>query len=409
MQFPFSNTAAAAATHSLLYSDELLLLQGNGISANPALFFLVPGSWTVTSGEVAQRNRIPRTVPQLNKSVYQVQRWLRQWVEEGSNMFIHKNLYYHDDDGSGGSSSGGDGAGALHMPQSIQDAYTTCAAYFACTLKNRKMMLRIIEQRVATLLTEQQEYQYRHHQDTDNSQFLSMEDNFHANGIEETRNRSSSKKTTSVQDHLARVQALLIYQLIRLYDGDMRSRLMAESLIPVLTRWCAQMLDSALLSSQYVSSSMDAHQMGGNGKEKSPASTAKKLNSDWRAWILAESVRRTWLVAGHMQCIYRLLSYGINACPGGLMFTPRAGLWHAESAYEWWARCREKTKRRAGVSDSSGGSDGLLFCQSLESGSQLLKKTNPDEVDDFGRFVLLIIAGEEKTNRWLSAERSIDN
>ncbi|OKL62913.1 hypothetical protein UA08_01999 [Talaromyces atroroseus] len=387
----FSSAATATATmqqfppttHSLLYSAELLLLQGTRI--NP-LYFLVPDSWTVASSEMARRNRIGRTIPQLNKSVHQVQCWAREWIEQGSNMFIHKNLYYHDDSYNDDCYPHGGDAAGLHMPKCIQDAYTSCAAYFACTTKNRKMALGIIEQRVATLLAEQGEYQNN--------------DNDGDNGIFSTRDISddmnNNTKTKSVLDHLARVQALLVYQLIRLYDGDIRSRVMAESLIPVLTRWCMQMLDSALLSSQYVysmSTSMGPYLLSSSSNGK--ASVEKKLRSDWQAWILAESVRRTWLVAGHMQCIYSLLSYGINACPGGLMFTPRAGLWHAESAYEWWARCREKTK------DSRGG-DGLLFCQSLESGTQLLKKTSPEEVDDFGRFVLDIMAGEEKVNQWLS-------
>jgi hypothetical protein len=376
------------STHSLLYSDELLLLQGTGISP---LFFLVPGSWTVASSEVARHNRTARTIPQLNKSVHLVQGWVRQWVEDGSNMFIHKSLYYHDGDENdyghlhGGSSSGGDGSG-LHMPTCIQDAYMSCAAYYACTPKNRKMTLRIIEQRVAALLAEQGE-----HQDNDND-----DDNvFSIGGTHDMNNDNNNKKTNSVPDHLARVQALLVYQLIRLYDGDVRSRVMAESLIPVLTRWCTQMLDSALLSSQYVYSMSTSMALIGSNSRQTAASIEKKLNSDWQAWILAESVRRTWLVAGHMQCIYRLLSYGTNACPGGLMFTPRAGLWHAESAYEWWARCREKTK-------GGFGGDVLLFCPSLESDSKLMRQTSPEEVDDFGRFVLHIIAGEDKVNRWLS-------
>lgn len=71
------------------------------------------------------------------------------------------------------------------------------------------------------------------------------------------------------------------------------------------------------------------------------------------------------------------------------MFTTRAGLWQAESAYEWWAKFREKD---------------VLFCPSLETGKYLLKPgvTNPDDIDDFGRFVLRIIEGEERVDKWLA-------
>ena len=71
------------------------------------------------------------------------------------------------------------------------------------------------------------------------------------------------------------------------------------------------------------------------------------------------------------------------------MFTTRAGLWQAESAYEWWSKFREKD---------------VLFFPSLESGKHLLKPgvTSPDDIDDFGRFVLRIIEGEERVNKWLA-------
>lgn len=289
---------------------------------------------------------------------------------------MHKRLYHSRE-------SSGDGRGRLHMPRCIQDAYTTCAAYFACTEKNREMILGIVEERVATLLEEEG--------DPDD---LNIDKNFEDQSDDPSlaatlriendgQTKAKPSKPLSVLDHLARVQALLVYQTIRLFDGDPRSRIMAESLIPVLSRWCKQMLDSALLSSQYVNLATSTI------STKGQASFEKKLNSDWNAWILAESVRRTWLVAGHMQCIYRLLSYGFTVCPGGLMFTTRAGLWQAESAYEWWAKCREKD---------------VLFCPSLESGKYLLKsgETSPDDVDDFGRFVLRIIEGEETVDKWLA-------
>jgi hypothetical protein len=45
-----------------------------------------------------------------------------------------------------------------------------------------------------------------------------------------------------------------------------------------------------------------------------------------------------------------------------------------------------------------------MFCPSLESGKYLLKPgvTSPDDVDDFGRFVLRIIEGEERVDKWLA-------
>jgi hypothetical protein len=351
----------------------------NNYATQSMQFFLLPGTWTVTVSTAKDRSRTHRSVPQLNSSVHEVQCWVKQWIEEGSNMFVHKRLYRTRDNNIGNSSV--DGKGRLHMPRCIQDAYTTCAAYFASTEKNREMMLGIVEDRVATLLDEEGDPD-DHEIDSGNGE--EFEDPFSTATLRIENDGQKSQKPSkprSVQDHLARVQALLIYQIIRLFDSDPRSRIMAESLIPVLSRWCKQMLDGALLSSQYVNSATSSI------NTKNQAHIEKKLNSDWNAWILAESVRRTWLVAGHMQCIYQILSYGFSVCPGGLMFTTRAGLWQAESAYEWWAKCREKD---------------ALFCPSLESGKYLLKPGVADDVDDFGRFVLKIIEGEERVNKWLA-------
>lgn len=344
----------------------------NDYFAQSMQFFLLPGTWTVMDATEDDRNRTHRSVPQLNSTVHQVQCWVKQWIEEGSNMFVHKRLYHSRE-------SRGDERGGSRMPRCVQDAYTTCAAYFTCTKRNREMVLGIVEERVATLLDEEGD-------PDDDAIDNGVDDPFSTTALRienDGQTKAKTSKPRSVLDHVARVQALLVYQTIRLFDGDPRSRIMAESLIPVLSHWCKQMLDSALLSSQYVNSATSTI------NTKGQANFEKKLNSDWNAWILAESVRRTWLVAGHMQCIYRLLSYGFTVCPGGLMFTTRAGLWQAESAYEWWAKCREKD---------------VLFCPSLESGKHLLKPgvTNPDDIDDFGRFVLRIIEGEERVNKWLT-------
>lgn len=348
----------------------------NDYATQSMQFFLLPGTWTVIDSTKNDRNRTHRSVPQLNSTVHQVQCWIKQWIEEGSNSFVHRRLYHSRE-------SSGDGRGRLRMPRCIQDAYTTCAAYFACTEKNREMILGIVEERVVTLLEEEGDPDDHN---IDNGVEDQCDDQISTATLRienEGQTNAKPSKHRSVLDHLARVQALLVYQTIRLFDGDPRSRIMAESLIPVLSRWCKRMIDSALLSSQYVNSATSII------NTKGQASFEKKLNSDWNAWILAESVRRTWLVAGHMQCIYRLLSYGFTVCPGGLMFTTRAGLWQAESAYEWWAKFREKD---------------VLFCPSLETGKYLLKPgvTNPDDIDDFGRFVLRIIEGEERVDKWLA-------
>lgn len=331
-------------------------------------FFLTPTSWHVAD---AGRRSLPRPswkMSHLHGSVQQVLRWVKQWVDDGSNAFIHKHLWGHDTGSA--------------MPKCMQDAYTACAAYFGCTERNRGMMLRIIEDRVRMLLDEQQD-------ESESSEWFWQSSSSSSTG---KGGRGATGGKGVVAEHLARVQALLAYQVLRLLSGDARQRSMAEELFPTLRRWSMQMLECALLSSQYVQQQQLISSSDGMVTVNT-APAAQKRESEWQAWILAESVRRTWLVAGHTQCIYGLLRNGISACPGGLMFTTRAGLWRADSAEEWWETCWQKD---------------VLFCQSLETQTQLVKKARPDEVDDFGMFVLRIVSEKEEVERvWADSPESV--
>ncbi|KAH8703899.1 hypothetical protein BGW36DRAFT_273895, partial [Talaromyces proteolyticus] len=316
--------------------------------ASPNQFFLSPQSWLVVKFTRAAPREDYR-VPDMQHSIQQILRWLKEWVRDGSTMFIHKQLYQD------------------HLPKCIQDAYMACATYFSSTDNNRGMVMRILEERVSMLLDEQaaqaELFELPHLEDGSSS------------------SNTSGIPVFGVSEHLARVQALLVYQVLRLFSPDDQQREKAEDVIPTLKLWSMQMLECALLSSEYVRSApkqlTSIHE----------APFEKKRQSEWQAWILAESVRRTWLVAGHAQCIYSLLQYGISLCPGGLMFTTRAGLWEAESAAEWWERSRQKD---------------VLFLQSLETEKHLLEHNKPEEIDDFGQFIVKIIAKRKNVESWLS-------
>jgi hypothetical protein len=43
-------------------------------------------------------------------------------------------------------------------------------------------------------------------------------------------------------ERIARVHALLVYQFLGLYDGDIRLRHLSETYIPVLNRWMREMV-----------------------------------------------------------------------------------------------------------------------------------------------------------------------
>lgn len=302
---------------------------GNALSATTIAdaeydWFQCPDSWTVEHEQPGrQQDFLDDSF--LLRFVNDVQRWLQQWASNGHNPFIHHQLYRQ------------------RLPRSIQDAYTSLTAYLAKNPKNENLTFRIIEDRVAQLLQDQ------------------------------PPNRPPS--SLDILEHLARVQALLVYQVIRLFDGNIRLRAQAEQHSPVLSRWVGQLWERA------------AADLGGNrvqGMSTRPENDA--VLRSWRTWITSESVRRTWLTVKILLSVYDTLKQGWSECPGGLFFTAREGIWSASSAYAWSKACRD---------------GGPLFLQSMRL-EGLFGYAKPSEVGEFGRAVLSICFGSEKMDRWVN-------
>jgi hypothetical protein len=289
-------------------------------------FFLTAESWQISSFYVEHPTCF--SIESHQRFISNISSCLRQWVTEGKTLFIHRQLYR---DGT---------------PRIMQDVYTTCAAYLTKNKANESMILQIIEERAAQLIEEQD----------------LVEESHHLNSL------------SSVLDHLARVQALLIYQIIRLFDGNISQSGEAERQIPKLFRWAAQMWGYARLSSELV-------------RTMDPGTRPQELVevTTWRAWILAESVRRTWLFVNIVQCLYQGLKWESVKWPGSVMFTAGAGLWDAPSASSWWKTLRVRK---------------LLFLPATECG-RLFTEARADEVDDFARFQLHLVHGSEKVEIWL--------
>lgn len=101
--------------------------------------------------------------------------------------FIHKQLYAED------------------TPSVIQDALSVCALYAAKNKQNERFVWRFITQKAHELANRTMP--------------------FH-----------------SPMDLLASTQALMIYQIIRLFDGDIRQRADAEACDPILNSWADQLV-----------------------------------------------------------------------------------------------------------------------------------------------------------------------
>lgn len=305
-------------------------------------WFSSPETWKIDRFLQVEYN--PVSIIGLKRLNTKIHRWLTEWVEKGSNPFIHSRLY------------------RSRFPRCLQDAYTALSCYFHKTASNEQTIFQIIEARAKHLLVE--------HSIPSADSLL--------------ENINSSSITLDSLEHLARVQALLVYQVLCLYDGDIRLRHVAESNIPVLNSWMEQMVDHAshavCLGGSVISS---AHEQTAGGS--SPSDIAHCENLLWYSWILAESIRRTWLVASGIQGAYLTIQQGrAIPCQGGMVFTTRQGVWEAKSARAWEKLCSEVNV-------------GLM---QVAEADKLFTEVAPEDVDDFTVLILQATFGEERIERW---------
>ncbi len=277
----------------------------------------------------------------LKRLMIKFHRWLTEWVEKGSNPFVHSRLY------------------RTRFPRCIQDAYTALSCYLHKTASNEQTVLQIIEDRARQLLAE---YNV-------------------PSAHSEAENMDSSSITLDSLEHVARVQALLVYQVLCLFDGDIRLRHIAESHLPVLNGWMEQMIEHAshavCLGGSVISS---AHE-----QTAADFSLSDCENLLWYSWILAESIRRTWLVASGIQGTYLVIQQSqAITCLGGMMITTRRGVWEAQSARVWEKLC-------------SAVNVGLM--QVAEMG-KLYTEVASEDIYDFTMFLLPPTSGEEQMERW---------
>ncbi|KAK1988897.1 hypothetical protein LZ30DRAFT_697931 [Colletotrichum cereale] len=342
------------------------------------MWFLAPSTWRIDHFPVPDQDSYPVAVmTNFNRGL---QAWVRRWVMEGHNPFIHRSLY----------------AESGHFPVCIQDAFTAASAYYTKTSLNETFVYRILDERVATLVA---------------SQPVSGDG-------------SVSAATMETRDHLARVHALYVYTVIRLYDGSVSQRAAAEDLVPTLALWSRQLWESALADANFISQSWQPrpskYSPSNNSLSASPevassaaVAAATENGSDqhthqdafetdlmtWNLWVLSESVRRTWIVVSCTIGVYDALKGRWGECTGGAPFTARAGMWDATSAPRWAAMRREDVARQGGDCGSGGGGEREFFMLSVH-GLGLLREAAAAEVDEFARHIFTCVWGLDRVEDW---------
>jgi hypothetical protein len=146
---------------------------------------------------------------------------------QGSTVFLHKDLY------------------ANNEPDAIQDCVAISALYMSKTSRNHRILANTISSKISNFI--------------------------------------AASKTWSLSQHLAAVQALIIYQVIRLFDPDLNLQQSAEPQLHLLEYWTNQLWKRTFIS---------------------PPS----FPSAYASWVFHESLRRTIMMSIFVRCGYSCLT-----------------------------------------------------------------------------------------------------
>ena len=120
-----------------------------------------------------------------------------------------------------------------------------------------------------------------------------------------------------------------------------------------------------------------------------PSSAARTA---WLSFVFRESCRRTFLAMCHAVSICALLQGNLISCNHGLSIGSRitlsAALWEAESALDFATAWNERKH---------------YLVKELDF-SEVLRSANPDDVDVFGRMLMVGIMGKEDVSGWLRSK-----
>jgi hypothetical protein len=198
---------------------------------------------------------------QLDFCILQFKDIILQLVHQNRSPFIHHNSYLD------------------RPPVAYQDLLGTSAMYCQKTPQNQSITFSMLDSRISSLIG------------------------------------SSKSSMWSTKDYLLGVQAMIIYQIIRLFDGDIRQRANAEAQFGILETWTSQLHSTS-------------HTYYNESDTESP----------YQRWIFIESARRTVTMSFMVQAIYSILKDGFCTSVPQMTMLPvsvNGALW-AASEDSWW-------------------------------------------------------------------------
>jgi hypothetical protein len=178
------------------------------------------------------------------------------------------------------------------QPRAITHAWTACTVYSARTPSTEAWAMRVVVEGSSAVLR---------------SPPLPLHEDPNA------FTATGKVNTHALLDRLAAVQSLLLYQIIKCYDGDLMLASHADRDSPVLLEWAVEL---GKLRNQ-----LEKEGFGGTVINTPSGQTiAQRAPIAWEDWVLMESVRRTVIkalcVVGTYECLKgRPREFSLLPCP----------------------------------------------------------------------------------------------
>ncbi|KAH7380027.1 hypothetical protein BKA66DRAFT_370350, partial [Pyrenochaeta sp. MPI-SDFR-AT-0127] len=257
------------------------------------------------------KSRVEYSIEQLNLVP-------KMMVEQNGTPWMHSKLYDE------------------FMPRSIQDAHAACALHITKNEYNAEHVTRYITNRVEELAV--------------------------------------STLPTAPAELLARAHALMLYQTMLVFSGDLHVYGQAEALISQL-----ELLGNALIV-------IAAGQTDATGSL--PLYPATAARASWKSFIFRESLRRTVLSLFQFTAVCHLLRGQLKACLHALAYgskvTMSAHLWNAKNAFDFAIAWNERKH---------------FLVKELDF-TEVLRDADPDDVDIFAKMMLVGLQGIDDIKGW---------
>ncbi|KAI1124552.1 hypothetical protein F5Y10DRAFT_249104 [Nemania abortiva] len=253
-----------------------------------------------------------------------VKEFPREMATKSSTPFIHQHLYHN------------------YTPQCIISCFSTCILYANRTPANVTMAMRALSSSVHELIDTKVNY-----------------------------------VVSTPIEKLARCQALFLYQVIRLFDGDISLRAQGERDMGLLKIWLDEL--------RHIRDNM------GNLSRLGYASVKEQSPIEWEKWVFAECVRRTIIIANAVIGLYELLKdpEDIDANdPWAYVHRWTLGrtLWEASSSTDF---------QRAWKESSHFVITNFMFDDFIENGKG-------EDVDEFAGILLRVYLGTDAMEEFMA-------